>query len=161
VDSFIAPRTFHFKGFSIHAQNDEVLGYWWTFGDGTTAVGRNVTHSYQQAGRYEVCMFIKTRKGCETKVCQTVRFPGTNQPAITFTPNPVNDFLRIGFTSTQTEQVNITILSITEAQVRSFVKDAVEGTNIWDFDLSNLIPGMYTVGVQSSAQLASAVFIKL
>ena len=43
IDSLVAPRTFKFKGFSIHAPNDEVISYRWTFGDGSTAIGREVT----------------------------------------------------------------------------------------------------------------------
>ncbi|MEQ1678423.1 MAG: PKD domain-containing protein, partial [Chitinophagaceae bacterium] len=46
TDSLIAPRTFKFKGFSIHNPNDEVVYYRWTFGDGSSALGREVTHTY-------------------------------------------------------------------------------------------------------------------
>lgn len=160
LDSLIAPRTFKFKGFSIHAQNDEVIGYRWTFGDGTSAVGREVTHTYQQPGRYEACMYIKTRLGCETRVCQPVRVPGHHQPVVNLSPNPVVNILRVAFTSTQTEQVTITIISNSGAQVRSFARNVVEGPNNWDIDLGSLVPGMYSFMVQSPGQLASAVFIK-
>lgn len=160
LDSLIAPRTFKFKGFSIHAQNDEVTGYRWTFGDGTSATGREVTHTYQQPGRYEVCMYIKTRLECETRVCQPVRVPGHHQPVVNLSPNPVVNTLRVAFTSTQTEQVTITIISNSGAQVRSFARNVVEGPNNWDIDLGSLVPGMYSLLVQSPGQLANAVFIK-
>jgi hypothetical protein len=160
LDSLIAPRTFRFKGFSIHSQNDEVISYRWTFGDGTSAVGREVTHTYQQPGRYEVCMYIKTRLGCETRVCQPVRVTGPHQPAVNLSPNPVVNTLRVAFTSDQTEQVTITIISNAGAQVRSFTRNVAEGPNNWDFDLGSLTPGMYSLLIQSPGQLASAVFIK-
>lgn len=160
IDSLIAPRTFKFKGFSINVPNDEVISYRWTFGDGSVAIGREVTHTYAHGGNYEVCLYIKTRLGCETRVCRTVRVPGNNQPALNLSPNPVINILHAAFFSTHTEQVNIKILNNNGVQVRSYVRNAAVGPNNWDFDLSNLLPGMYSFVVQSPNQLASAIFIK-
>jgi len=160
TDSLVAPRSFKFKGFSIHVPNDEVIGYRWTFGDGSTAVGREVTHTYQQGGNYEVCLYIKTRLGCETRVCRTVRVPGNNQPVLNLSPNPVIHVLHAAFFSTHTEQVNIRILNNNGVQVRAYVRNATVGPNNWDFDLSNLLPGVYSFTVYSPNQLASAIFIK-
>jgi hypothetical protein len=50
TDSLISPRTFKFKGFAIHNPDDPVAGYRWTFGDGSAATGREVTHQYNAAG---------------------------------------------------------------------------------------------------------------
>jgi hypothetical protein len=161
IDSLMAPRTFKFKGFSIHAPNDEVIGYRWTFGDGTSATGREVTHIYNHGGNYEVCLMIKTRLGCETKICRTLRVPGNNQPALHLSPNPVINILNVDFHSTHTEQVNIKILNAMGNPVRTFVRNVNVGPNNWNHDLSNLIPGVYSYVVQSPNQLASAIFIKL
>lgn len=160
TDSMTAPRSFRFKGFSIHASNDEVEGIRWSFGDGSTAVGREVNHTYQQAGNYQVCMYIRTRLGCITTVCRTVRVPGNNHPALSLTPNPVINILNAGFLSTHTEQVNIRILNNNGVPVRNFVRNAVTGPNHWSFDCSSLLPGLYSFVVQSPNQLASAIFIK-
>jgi PKD repeat protein len=160
IDSLMAPRTFKFKGFSIHVPNDDVISYRWTFGDGSSAVGREVTHTYQHGGNYEVCLYIKTRLGCETRVCRTVRVPGNNQPALNLSPNPVINLLHAAFFSTHTEQVNIKILNSSGMQVRTYTRNATVGPNNWDFDLSNLLPGLYSFVVQSPNQLASAIFIK-
>ena len=161
TDSLIAPRTFKFKGFSIHNPNDEVLSYRWSFGDGTSALGREVTHTYSQGGDYRVCLTIKTRLGCETNICKTVRVPGNNQPALVITPNPVVNELHAQFFSTHTEQVNIRIMNGFGVQVRAYTRNATVGPNNWGFDLSTLMPGIYTFIVQSPNQLASALFIKL
>ena len=160
IDSLTGPRTFKFKGFSIHVPNDEVIGYRWTFGDGSTAVGREVTHTYQHGGDYEVCLYIRTRLGCETRICRTVRVPGNNQPALNLSPNPVINVLHAAFFSTHTEQVSIRIMSNSGAQVRSYMRNANVGPNNWDFDCSSLLPGIYSFIVQSPNQLASAIFIK-
>ncbi len=160
VDSLTGPGTIKFKGTSIHAPNDEVIHYRWTFGDGTSALGREVTHTYTAAGNYEVCLYIKTRSGCETRICRTVRIPGNNQPALVLTPNPVITILNAAFFSTHTEPVTIRILNSMGTTVRTFIRNANTGPNTWSFDLHNLLPGMYSFIVQSPNQLASAIFLK-
>ena len=160
-DSLVAPRTFKFKGFSINNPNDEVLSYRWTFGDGSSALGREVTHTYNQGGEYQVCLVIKTRMGCETRICKTVRVPGNNQPALHLTPNPVVNMLHVEFLSTHTETINIKILNGFGVPVRTYVRNVTVGSNNWNLDLSALMPGIYSFVVQSPNQLASAIFIKL
>lgn len=161
MDSLTAPRTFKFKGFSIHNPNDEVLYYRWTFGDGSSALGREVTHTYNHGGDYQVCLNIKTRLGCEIRICKTVRVPGNNQPALHLTPNPVVNVLHVEFLSTHTEQVNIKILNGFGLVVRTYVRNVTVGPNNWNVDLATLLPGVYSFVVQSPNQLASAIFIKL
>ncbi len=161
VDSLIAPRTFKFKGFSIHAPNDQVLGYHWTFGDGTSAIGQEVTHTFGQAGNYPVCLIINTRLGCETRICRPLHVQGNNQPALVLSPNPVINMLHVDFFSTHTEQVNIRILNLTGTVVRNYVRNVTVGPNNWTYDLSGLLPGVYSFVVQSPNQLASAIFVKL
>jgi FOG: PKD repeat len=160
MDSMAAPRTIKFKGFGIHNPNDEVIGYRWTFGDGSSAIGREVTHTYSQGGTYEVCLTMKTRLGCETRICKPVRVPGNNQPALQLTPNPVIHVLHVSFLSSHTEPVIIRILNGTGTAVRTYTRNVTVGPNNWDHDLSNLLPGIYSYVVQSPNQLASAIFIK-
>lgn len=160
TDSLIAPRTYRFKGYAIHNPNDQVLSYRWTFGDGTSALGREVTHTYSQGGDYEVCLFIRTQLGCETRICKTVRVPGNNQPALQLSPNPVINILHVQFFSTHTETVNVRILNANGVVIRSYLRNVTVGPNNWDLDLSLLLPGIYSFVVQSPNQLASAIFLK-
>lgn len=161
TDSLMAPRTFRFKGFAIHNPNDEVILYRWTFGDGTSALGREVTHTYNHGGDFQVCLTIKTRLGCETHICKTVRVPGNNAPALVVSPNPVHTILTAAFFSTHTETVNIKIINGNGLPVRTYVRNANVGANTWSFDLSTLMPGVYSMVVQSPNQLASVIFIKI
>ena len=160
IDSLIAPRTFRFRGFSIHAQNDDAISFRWTFGDGAIALGREVTHTYSQGGNYEVCLVIKTRLGCETRICKTIHIPVSNQPILNLSPNPVINVLHVDFFSTQTEQVNVKIFNATGTPVRSYVRNVTAGPNSWNIDLSTLLPGVYSFVIQSPNQLASAIFLK-
>jgi Flp pilus assembly protein TadG len=104
---------------------------------------------------------MKTRLGCETKICKTVRVPGNNQPALTLTPNPVQATVTASFLSTHTETVNIRIINGNGTPVLSYTRNANTGPNTWTFNLTPLVPGVYSMVVQSPNQLASAVFIKL
>ncbi len=159
-DSMIAARTFKFKGFSIHNPNDEAISYQWTFGDGSTATGQEVTHTFSIGGNYEVCLRIRTRLGCETTICNTIRVPGNNEPALHLSPNPVENILHADFLSTHTEQVNIKILNSTGTVLRIYTRSVTVGPNTWNFDVASLVPGVYSFVVQSPNQLASALFIK-
>ena len=160
TDSLVGPRTFKFKGFAIHRPNDEVVAYRWTFGDGTGAIGREVTHTYNVAGEYRVCLTIVTRSGCETKICNTIRVPGNNTPRLVITPNPVISILHALFYSTHTETVNIKVINSSGVIVRSVTRNAIVGANNWDFDASSLLPGYYSFVVQSPNQFVSALFLK-
>jgi hypothetical protein len=160
TDSLVSPRTFRFKAFAIHNPDDPVVGYRWTFGDGSSATGREVTHSYNAPGTYEVCLFIKTQRGCETKICKPLYVPGNTQTVLRLTPNPVVNVLHVLFYSTHTENVNIRIANASGVIVRNYVRSATTGANNWDFDLSTLTPGAYMLYVQSPNQLSSQLFIK-
>lgn len=161
TDSLTGPRTFRFRGHSINNQNDQVVSYRWTFGDGTSAIGREVSHTYTTAGDFEVCLYIKTALGCETRICKRVRVPGNNQPALVITPNPVHHVLHAVFFSTHTEPVTIKIINQNGGVVRTFTRNVTVGSNSWDFDVANLLPGVYSLVVQSPNQQASVIFVKI
>lgn len=160
VDSLIAPRTFKFRGQSIHNPNDNVVGYRWTFGDGSSAVGQEVEHTFTPGTNPEVCLYIKTEKGCEARICKSLRLPGPNIPVLQLTPNPVLSNLHVVFISTASETVTIRIVNSFGVVIRTYVKNVTIGPNIWDFDLSSLLTGVYSFSVQSSGQLASSIFLK-
>jgi PKD repeat protein len=160
TDSLTGPRTYKFKGFSINSPNDQVISYRWNFGDGNTALGREVSHTYDHAGDFEVCLTIKTALGCETRICRKVRVPGNNQPALQLSPNPAINVLHALFFSTHTETVVIKLINSNGVVIRTVTRNAIVGPNNWDFEVANLLPGVYSLVVQSPNQLASALFLK-
>ncbi len=161
TDSLVSGRTFKFKGFSIHGPNETVLWYKWTFGDGTTDQGQEVTHTYNAPGEYRVCLSIKLSSGCETNICKTVRVLGPTQQILVITPNPVLNELHAQFISALTETVNIKILNNFGNVVMTSTRNATVGVNNWTFMVGTLTPGIYSFTVQSSTQMASTTFIKL
>jgi PKD repeat protein len=160
TDSLTSPRTFKFKGYAIHNPDDPVAGYRWTFGDGSAATGREVTHQYNAPGTYEICLTIKTQRGCETKICKKLIVPGNTAPLLHLTPNPVVNVLHVLFYSTHNEPVNIRIVNANGVIVRNYIRNATTGANNWDLDLSTLTGGSYMLYVQSPNQLSSQLFVK-
>ncbi|MEP6647422.1 MAG: PKD domain-containing protein, partial [Saprospiraceae bacterium] len=50
----------------------EIVTWSWTFGDNHTSDGHNPTHTYAQAGTYEVCLTIHDNHDCNSTVCHNV-----------------------------------------------------------------------------------------
>ena len=82
--SYISAATgIKFNGHGSEAPaGDSITGRIWSFGDSTALLtGNSVdpTHAYTKPGIYTVCLYIKTKKGCESKYCNTVVFtPASN-----------------------------------------------------------------------------------
>jgi PKD repeat protein len=160
TDSLLKERTFRFNGFSIQNPNDGVVTWRWSFGDGTSSNDRNVTHTYPAPGKYEVCLYIKTNLGCETKICKYIIIQGEPKPILQLTPNPVSSVLHTVFVSAYPEQVTINVYNANGILLKTFTRAAVQGTNAWEFDVAGLPAGIYSVVVKSPHQLANAVFFK-
>jgi parallel beta-helix repeat protein len=83
------------------------VGTWaWTFGDGTTAIGRNVSHRYAEPGRYTVSLTVRDPAGANasTRTGAVTVAAGVRQPVAAFRATPrVGDLpLAVQFTDTST-----------------------------------------------------------
>lgn len=64
---------------------DSIVSRYWLFGDNTLPIDGNrvdPSHQYRAAGTYTVCLYIKTKNGCESKSCTEILVKDT----ITTTP---------------------------------------------------------------------------
>ena len=159
TDSLISRLTYKFHGQGI-SNNNAAMNYYWSFGDGTNITGQNATHTYAQAGQYEVCLTIKTNEGCETHICKKIAVEGSRQSTLELSPNPVIEILHVLFWSNRNEPVAIKILNSNGSVVKSSQKNVSYGSNAWDFNLSGLQAGIYSIVVQSANQQASGIFFK-
>jgi PKD repeat protein len=78
---------------SATVSGDSIISRTWQFGDGTSLTGNVIdpSHKYAQAGVYDVCLSIKTAKGCESKECkQVTATAAATQCAPQFTWNRVS-----------------------------------------------------------------------
>jgi PKD repeat protein len=160
TDSLTAPKSFLFRGYSVLNSNDHVISWRWTFGDGTQSANQQVSHVYSNPGDYEVCLFIRTDLGCETRICKHLLVQGSATSPLLLSPNPVINNLHAVFQSSLNQQVTISIYNANGVLVHSYTRNAVPGTNAWDFDVSGLPAGIYSVVVSSPNQLANAIFFK-
>ncbi len=78
---------------SAAGNGDNIIHRTWYFKDGTPPVTDKVDliHTFPKEGTYEVCLVIKTAKGCENKVCKQMVIPPVNNVACVpkFTAEPV------------------------------------------------------------------------
>lgn len=160
TDSLTGGRTFAFKGYSIQNPNDHVVSWRWTFGDGGSSNDQQASHTYAAAGTYQVCLYIRTDLGCETRICRNITVQGENHPNLQLTPNPVITTLHAVFTSTLQEPVTINIYNANGILIRTYTRVAYTGNNIWEFDVSGLSTGIYSVIISSPHQLANALFFR-
>ncbi len=61
-----------FDASGCSSENDEIVQYAWTFGDGVTASGVSVTHAYATAGDYQVRLTITTEHGQQASTTRTI-----------------------------------------------------------------------------------------
>jgi PKD repeat protein len=164
------PLRTEFRALPWHSNNKKPSKICWTFGDGRDTCinysdGYNgaytVTHTYANAGEYEVCVKINYFGGCEKRVCKRIRVPEHHEPHLIISPNPVHSTLHAIYYSPAAGQANIRILNSSNLQVRGYSRAVVAGINTWDFDLGDLLPGIYTFLVQTSGQTARVMFIKI
>ncbi|MEO7393859.1 MAG: PKD domain-containing protein, partial [Chitinophagaceae bacterium] len=164
------PLRTEFKALPWHNNNKKPSKICWTFGDGQDACINysqtysgvyTVSHTYANAGEYEVCEKITYFGGCEKKICKKIRVPDNHEPHLILTPNPVHDKVHALYYATVAGSVNIRIFNTSNIQVRSYTRSAVAGINNWDFELGILLPGIYTFVVQSPNQIAKVMFLKI
>lgn len=68
-----------------------ITNYTWAFGDGQTGSGQTVTHTYANAGNYQVRLTVQTAGGaCVDDKTQTVPVYATPHATVNALPNPVS-----------------------------------------------------------------------
>ncbi|MBO7617732.1 MAG: PKD domain-containing protein [Bacteroidales bacterium] len=78
----------------------QINSYQWNFGDGQTGTGQNTSHTYAQAGSYQVTLTVATGGHCIDQITKTVNVFG--QPTSNFTFTSVCKGNPTQFTSTAT-----------------------------------------------------------
>lgn len=80
--SGVTGREVSFLGVTSYDPDGEVLFYSWDFGDGGTADGGSVRHTFAQAGNYTVVLTVTDSRGgqASTSLTFTVREPGKSPP---------------------------------------------------------------------------------
>jgi len=67
-----APLVVQFDGTQSSAPDDEILDYYWDFGDGSTSRSPQTWHSYQYGGEFLVTLKVVTAGGVEAEAEKTI-----------------------------------------------------------------------------------------
>lgn len=59
----VGATTFNFSAGNSYDADGQIVSYVWTFGDGTTGTGRDVSHRYEQPGTYFVQLTVTDTQG--------------------------------------------------------------------------------------------------
>ena len=79
--------------------------YQWSFGDGETGEGEDVSHTYTEPGQYRVLHTVATSNGCQSSINETITV--LDLPEASFTATTVCQGEATEFTSTSTgDQIN-------------------------------------------------------
>ncbi len=62
-----------FEGGNSYDSDGSIVGYFWNFGDGATANGRQISHSYGQPGLYQVSLTVTDNSGLNGSSTFTVK----------------------------------------------------------------------------------------
>ncbi|MEM3640344.1 MAG: PKD domain-containing protein [Candidatus Bathyarchaeia archaeon] len=73
---------------SASTDNIGIASYEWNFGDGTTKMGKNVTHQYSNPGTYTVTLTVKDAAGNTATHSITLTATSSHSPTPTPTPTP-------------------------------------------------------------------------
>jgi PKD repeat protein len=155
-------------------QGDSIINRTWKFGDGTALYGNeiNPAKEFPQQGIYNVCLSIKTFRGCESNICKTivvqdsVPLPPVGVNASikisSINPNPVTTRLALTVYS-QTNNLNaeISIYDIYGTKKWSSQKTLSQGNNVYEIATTLFPKGPYFIKVATSNAKDSKAFYKL
>lgn len=130
--TFVADSTVGCDPFTVHFTNtsDEQFSCSWDFGDGNTASGCDVSHTYLNADCYDVTLTIQTDIGCENSATYTDYICVNPTPTAALNADPTELFVSMG-------ETNITNLS---SGAVSYIWDLGDGTDLQTY----YEPGLHT-----------------
>jgi len=86
-------ETINFDASTSSDSDGSIVSYEWDFGDGSTATGMTVSHSYGATGKYKVTLTVTDSDGAQKSIYKyvTVSEAGSNTPPVpSFTYSPSN-----------------------------------------------------------------------
>ncbi|MEO6902480.1 MAG: PKD domain-containing protein [Bacteroidia bacterium] len=109
----------------------------WTFGDGSSAIGKTTTHIYSQDSVYVITLKVTDENGCDSTITRTIRI---QNPAVAFTKTIITE--GCGYTNMQFND-NSTGSSITKWDWD--FGDGATATNIQNPTHNYTTPGEFNV----------------
>ena len=86
--SKLSCNTFTFDGSKSHDPDDQVLTYFWDFGDGTSSTQLKSMHTFKDAGKYLVKLTVTDNSDVECNTATTQQLVHVNQPPCAIADGP-------------------------------------------------------------------------
>jgi PKD repeat protein len=152
---------------------DSIIERTWKFGDNTILSGNEISpvKEFSQTGLYTTCLYVKTRNGCEAKLCRevvvkdTVTTPQANVDyikIIQLNPNPVvTRMMATIYSRNNNAEAEITVFDIYGTAKFRIKKLLQQGNNMIEIGCESLYHGPYFLKVTTKNGRDSKAFYKL
>ena len=165
----VSLNKFRFNGnMSVLAANDYITGRKWDFHDGTTSTEVSPLHEFVKPGNYEVCLFIKTAKGCESHFCAVIKVEEMPMSAddyvkiISLYPSPVKENLKaVVYSKLNNITGSISIINLYGSVQYTRPVVLLQGFNSFVLPVFSLMPGSYFFKVKTQFGTLSKAFYKM
>jgi hypothetical protein len=158
---------------SLISPRDTIIGRKWSFGDGDSAYNMaDPIHIYKRTGTYNVCLSIKTVKGCESKICKTITINDSlpnsagsiQEPVkiIMLYPNPVHEKMNaLVWNFNTSTKAELSIVDIYGQKKWGSSSTLLKGNNSITVNAAMLANGPYFFKVTTAFGVVSRRFYKL
>lgn len=153
--------------FSSISQN-ATSTYEWDFGDGTVGFGPFTTHIFNSLGIYDICLKINDfSQNCSDTICKRIEIVNRGMKILgiknskyisinSLFPNPSNGISYLTLNSKISGMAKVNIYSIEGRLLSQWDKELYQGENKFDFNLTNVQPGMYFIEIITNGDRVSA-----
>ncbi|GEO11998.1 hypothetical protein SAE01_44940 [Segetibacter aerophilus] len=165
----LGPKKFRFNSSSSAIEaNDNIVERKWDFRDGTVSSDLSPAHEFAKPGNYEVCLTIKTARGCESRFCAVVKVEQVAPPdndaiqIVSLYPTQAHENLKVVVLSKHNNVLATVAIVDAYGVVRSSKQfTLVEGYNPLTIPVNKLTAGSYFIKVTTQFGVATKPFYKL
>jgi PKD repeat protein len=128
-----------------------------------TLFQNNPVYVFTDTGTYRVCLRAVTIGGCIKEFCQNISITqaNTTQCLLTAYPNPTQGQVNVNVVLTQPQMIYAYVYNAQSILVKQKQQSGAVGNNIVNFNVSDLVPGLYTIKLVYGNRVCYAKFQKL
>jgi PKD repeat protein len=124
--------------------------YKWNFGNGDSAIGKDIIYTYPKSGKYTACLIVTNAAGCFTKTCNDVSVTVgvssiSKSSGITIYPNPNTGNFTIEIEN-PSKDISIEIFNLLGKLMKTV--ETRSSKSVYEIDL-NTADGMYWVRIKN------------
>jgi hypothetical protein len=158
--------------FAADDTSHATLAYNWQFGDGDSATGWKINHSFKKAGSYKARLSIKDANGCESSFDSTLQITtgiepelsGSNLYKLSIYPNPFRDEIQIDYSLNTASSVRIQLRDMLGREVATLengMKSADSYHLEWNATDCDCPAGLYTVTMIIDDKVVTKQIVKV